>query len=163
MKELTWQLVKGKGFSSWGIGYWGAGWYSHIDVLTPLGKLRGARSDVIKGIKAGYEDRPFDYETWRTQTQYTIMVTDAQWTAYWAFSDAQLGKPYDSRGLVETFVLGRNWRDDNAWWCSEEVAVNMEKAGIIPELPSYITSVEPGDCAFMFMGLGAKVKDITGA
>ncbi len=160
MKELTWQLVRGKGPSSWLIGFQGSGYYSHIDVLTPAGMLRGARSDWIGNVPPGYDDRPYGYEQWRTQTQYTVTVTDAQWAAYWAFSDAQLGKPYDKRGLVESFVLGRNWRDDDAWWCSEEVAVNMEKALIIPPLPSYIINVEPGDCAFLFMGLAAKVNDI---
>ena len=160
MKQITFQLVRGKGWSSALIGYFGAGFYSHIDVLTPKGELRGARSDWHGNIPPGYEDRPYDYEKWAAQTQYTIDVSDDQWTAYWGYSAAQLGKPYDKRGLVDSFVFGRNWRDDNAWWCSEEVAVNLEKAWIIPPLPKYMMSVEPGDCVFTLMGLQARVKDI---
>jgi hypothetical protein len=160
LKQITFQLVRGLGWTSCVIGYWGAGYYSHIDVITPDGKLRGARSDVLQGISPGYQDRPYNYEKWVTQTQYTIGVSDEQYDAYWVYSKAQLGKPYDKRGLIATFILGRDWRDDNQWWCSEEVAMNLQVAKIIPTIPPEITSVEPGDCAFMFSGLQASRKEI---
>jgi len=159
MKEITFQLVKGKGFSSRVIEYFGAGFYSHIDVLTPGGLLRGARSDTILGVPPGYMDRPYNYEKWDAQTQYTVVVTDAQYTAYWAYSDKQLGKPYDKRGLISTFVLGQSWRDDGQWWCSEEVAMNLEQAKIV-QIPPEVTAVEPGDCAFLFAGLGARRTEV---
>jgi hypothetical protein len=152
---LTFQLVRGKGFSSRLIGWFGSGFYSHIDVITPAGELRGARSDVIKGIPAGCQDRPQDYETWARQTRYTIDVTRSQWLRYWEFSDAQLGKPYDSRGLIESFVLGRQWRDDDSWWCSEWIGANLEYPRIV-KIPPEVKSVEPGDCAFIFAGLRAR-------
>lgn len=161
MKDITFQLVRGKGWSSAIIGYFGAGYYSHIDVISPLGYLRGARSDVIKGIAPGYRDRPQHYEQWAKATQYTISVSDDQYDAYWRFSDKQLGKPYDSRGLVDAFILGREWRDDESWWCSEEVAANLEAAFII-KLPDEVRSVEPGDCAFIFAGLQAKYQEMPG-
>ena len=159
MKTLTWQLVRGLGRSSRLIGFFGAGFYSHIDVLTPTGMLRGARSDWIGKVPPGYQDRPYDYEHWAAQTQYTIEVTDEQSDRYWFFSDNQLYKPYDSRGLIDTFVFGRDWRDDGSWWCSEEVAMNGEFAGIWT-VDKHMRSVEPGDCAFLFMGKGAVVKEI---
>lgn len=157
--KLVWQLVRGTGISSRLIGWFGSGYYSHIDVETPSGYLRGARSDVIKGIPSGYRDRPQNYETWATQTRYSLEVTTPQYERYWQFSNAQLGKPYDKRGLIDAFLLGRNWRDDGQWWCSEEVAANLEAAGLVT-IPPEVRSVEPGDCAFLFAGLGCEREEI---
>jgi len=159
MKQLTWQLVRGLGRSSRLIGFWGLGFYSHIDVLTPTGMLRGARSDWIKGIPPGYMDRPYDYERWEAQTQFTLEVSEDQYDKYWRYSDKQLYKPYDFRGLIKTFVFGRNWRDDDSWWCSEEVAMNGEVAGIWT-LPEHVKNVEPGHCAFLLAGKSAVIKEI---
>ena len=159
MKEITWQLVRGREFSSRLIGWFGAGFYSHIDVITPAGDLRGARSDVIQGIPAGYEDRPQNYEQWAAATRYTLSVPDWKYHLYWEFSDAQLHKPYDSRGLIKAFVFGRRWRDDDSWWCSEEVAANGEYARLW-NIPPEVKSVEPGDCAFLFVAAGAKREEM---
>jgi hypothetical protein len=154
MKTITWQTVRGKGISSRAIGWFGGGFYSHIDVITPIYALRGARSDKILGIPPGYRDRPQNYEKWAACTRWTVEVTDEQYAAYWMYSQLQLGKPYDSRGLVETFVFGRDWREDNSWWCSEEVAMNGEQAKLWT-ISKEMDSVEPGDCCFLFMGMNA--------
>lgn len=159
LKDLTFQLVRGLSWTSRVIGYFGAGYYSHIDVLTPRGHLRGSRSDWIKGIKPGYQDRPQRYEKWAKCTRYTIKVTPEQYAAYWAFSDKQLGKPYDSRGLIDAFIFGRDYRDDGSWFCSEEAAMNLEAAGIII-VPPEVKSVDPGDCAFIFAGLRAHRQEM---
>jgi hypothetical protein len=74
--------------------------------------------------------------------------------------DQQVGKPYDKRGLIDTFVIGREWRDDGSWWCSELVAAALEKAAFIPTLPLQIKAVSPGDVAFILAGLGAKVLEL---
>ena len=154
MKELTFQLVRGRSWTSKIIGYFGAGYYSHIDVLTPTGLLRGSRSDEIMGIPPGYMDRPQNYEKWERQTRYILNIDAIQYEKYWQFSDKQLGKPYDRRGLLNTFVFGRDWREDDSWWCSEEVARNGEYAGLW-EIPPEVNNVDPGDCAFLFAGKGA--------
>jgi hypothetical protein len=158
--EITFQLVRGLTATSRVIGYFGAGFYSHIDVITPKGMLRGARSDVIMGIPAGCQDRPQDYEKWATQTRYTLDLTPDQWGKYWEFSDRQIGKPYDKRGLVSAFVFGRDWRDDSMWWCSEWTAMNVEYTGFWT-IPPEITSVEPGDMAFLLTGAGARREEIS--
>lgn len=154
MKQITFQLVRGAGISSRLIGWFGAGYYSHIDTETPAGLLRGARSDVIEGIAPGVRDRPQAYEKWLRQTRFTITVTDNQYERFWQFSDAQVGKPYDSRGLLDTFLFGRDWREDGQWWCSELVAACLE-AGVIIEIAPEKKSVEPGDCVDIFEGLQA--------
>ena len=152
---ITWQLVRGAGWQSATIGWFGGDYYSHIDVVTPEGLLRGARSDWIKGIAPGYRDRPQGYEWWVRQTRFTLRVTPMQWKKYWEWSDAHLGCPYDERGLLLAFVFGfkHKLRDNRGkkWvgWCSQEVALNGEHAGLW-ELPPAITNVNPGDLAFTF-------------
>jgi len=55
---ITWQLVRGV-FVWWRldtwtsalIGWFGAGYYSHIDVVTPDGLLRGARSASAESLE----------------------------------------------------------------------------------------------------------------
>jgi hypothetical protein len=158
MKTLTWQTVRGVGWTSRLIGWFGGGYYSHIDVVTEAGMLRGARSDWHGWIPPGYEDRPIGYESWERQTQWTIEVSDEEHAAYWKYSNAQLHKPYDKRGLVDTFVRGRDWRDNDKWWCSEEVAWNGEVAGLW-EIPQHVLSVEPGDCVFLFIGRRARRQE----
>lgn len=158
MKEITFQLVRGTGLVSRAIGYFGAGFYSHIDTVTPLGLLRGARSDVIHEIPAGVEDRPQNYERWAHVTRYTILATEPQYDQFWRFSDAQMGKPYDVRGLVDSFILGREWRENDSWWCSELVGACGEAAGLW-QVPPEVRAIDPGDCVFLLAGLGANRKE----
>jgi uncharacterized protein YycO len=159
VKEITWRLQRGLSLTSTLIGWFGRGYYSHIDVVTPTGKLRGSRSDIIAGVAPGYRDRPYPYEEAARATLFTVTVADDQHAKYWDFSDRQLGVPYDTHGLFDTYILGRDWRDDGQWWCSEEVAANLEYAGIIDQLPDNLKSVSPGDCARILEGLRAKVRE----
>jgi hypothetical protein len=160
--SISWSLVLGMAWASRFIAYWGSGGFSHIDVITPAGMYRGSRSDVIKGVPPGYEDRPAHYETWARQTIYTLPVTAEQYRLYWEFSERQLHKPYASRGLMRSFGLNQHgktdWRSQQAWWCSQEVMANCEYAGIGAPLARYVNSVEPGDCAMFFSGAGASHK-----
>jgi uncharacterized protein YycO len=158
-KTITFQLVRGLAWTSSVIGYFGAGYYSHIDTLTNHGMLRGARADEILGRAAGVEDRPMRYEKWKKCTQYSISVTNGQYDRFWNFSDKQVGKPYDKHGLVSSFVFGRQWREDDSWWCSELVASCLEHAGIV-RIPPEVRSVTPGDCAFLFAGMMAHRREI---
>ena len=163
--ELTHRMYRGPGLISRVIGYFGAGYYSHIDVRTPQGYYRGAFENerTVRGIwyPPGYEDRPEAYYGPALRvTDYTIDVSVGQWEEYWRASNAKLHKPYDYRGLWETFVEGRQWRDNDSWWCSEAVADNLEQGYIITDLPSVMKAVEPGDCVFMFCARGARIEEI---
>lgn len=164
MKSITWQLVKGYGFGSKVIAFFGAGGYSHIDVESPAGYLRGARSDKIGHVLPGYRDRPQNYETWAKVTRYTLDVADEQYAKYWQFSDAHLGDPYDERGLFMAFLFGHKHklRDPrNKWvgWCSQEVARNGEFSGLWV-IPPQKTNIEPGDCAMLLTGAWARREDV---
>lgn len=159
LTSITAQLVRGKGRSSRLIGWFGAGYYSHIDVVTPTGLLRGARSDRVGGKTEGVEDRPQNYEKWDRCTRFTFRVTPLQYHRFWAYSDMQIGKPYDSHGLIDTFLFGRNWRDDSMWWCSELFAMTCEVASIWT-LPSTARSVTPGDCVDLLVGRNSVIEEM---
>ena len=153
---MQWSLVTGRGASSTLIGWFGGGGYSHIDVVTPKGLLRGARSDVIGGApKEGYYDRYPDYDDWVRQDIYTLSTTPEQERKYWEFSDQQLGKPYDKRGILGFATGNRDWHNPNQWFCSEEVAANAQFAGIFPDFFENCWRVDPGDVAFVLCALGA--------
>ncbi len=160
---MQWQLVEGRGISSKAIAWFGGGAYSHIDVITPDHKLRGARSDWWGSIPPGYQDRPMGYldGTLTKRTTFTLAVSPTMEENYWRFSNAQMGKPYDSRGIWG-FVFGkRDWRAVDSWFCSEEVAANLEIAGICPNLFEGANRVDPGDCAFILCALDASYVTLT--
>ena len=158
---MRWQFVRGRGLISSLIS-WYDGIYSHVDVITPQGKLRGALSTTIGGVAPGYRDRPADYgiHNWCVRTVFTLPVTEKQEKKYWEFSNRQLGKPYDSRGIAG-FVFGkRNWREPDSWFCSEEVQANCEYADISPPMYENANRVDPGDLAFILCALGASYVDL---
>jgi hypothetical protein len=158
-RTITAQLVRGKGILSAGIGWFGAGYYSHIDVITPAGLLRGARSDSVGGRMPGVWDRPQAYEKWTRCTRFTFDVTPIQYQLFWDFSSRQLKKPYDTHGLIDTFIFGRRWRDDDAWWCSELFAMCGEVAKRW-KFPDEKKSITPGDCVDLLTGLGALIEEM---
>ncbi len=152
---MQWQLSLGRGLTSSLISWFGGGGYSHVDVITPKGLLRGARSDRIGHKPAGYWDRPLSYDDWVKITVFDLSCTPTQEKRYWEFSNAQMRKPYDSRGILG-FVFGkRDWREDDSWFCSEEVCANAEYAEIFPTMYEHANRVDPGDIAFILCALGA--------
>jgi len=45
-----------------------------------------------------------------------------------AYLIAQLGKPYDTFGVLG-LGFNRNWQDDRKWWCSEYTAMAALQGG----------------------------------
>lgn len=131
----------------------GSGGYTHIDVIRRDGQHRGAYRAPIQGIPSGYYDRPANYlegAIYRA-TLFTLDVTVTQEKKYWAFSDFQLRRPYDSRGF---FNSSRNWRNDNAWFPSEQVYANGVAAGLWPDWKE-AARVDLSDIAFTLISSGA--------
>jgi hypothetical protein len=148
---MRFRLQQGRGFNSSLIGWFGGGGYSHIDVYTPEGYLRGARSDTWGSVKPGYWDRPDNYDTNIIKyTIFTIPVTEAQEKLYWEFSNQCLGKPYDKRGILGFATGKRDWHDPNSWFCSEQVQANCQYATILKPIYEDAWKVDPGDNAFQF-------------
>jgi hypothetical protein len=105
------------------------GAWSHVDVLMPDGTRLGARDDVRAGVPAGVQIRPAGYAGFSRELAVPIAATHAQQAEFYDFLSAQLGKPYDETGLVSNFILGRDWREPDSWWCSELAGAALEPDG----------------------------------
>lgn len=112
--------------------------FSHVDFVLPDGNLLGASdqgptSPCIAGNPRGVAIRPPDYQEFGLRRQM-ILATDTA-DAVVAKAMTQLGKPFDSSGmwgfLEDQFVhdVPRDWRNPDAWWCSEHKAWSLEGGG----------------------------------
>lgn len=147
--SLQFQLVAGAGISSRAIGYFGGGFYSHVDIVWPDGRLFGARSDVIKvnGLTypAGAQFRPQNYEVWRARTRIDIPCTFMQRNRALEWALHQEGKPYDKRAILG-FASGRDWRTEGEWFCSEMASRYIE-VGFRFKLALTDSKINPGTFA----------------
>ncbi len=111
--------------------WWTGCQYSHVEVCLPEGYL-GARpfAEHIDGkhIPAGVQIRPFNYLTPKKQAFATIELGSFVDDIVLKVFREQIGKPYDYAAIL-AFPLDRNWRETNAFICSELVAYAFEQAG----------------------------------
>jgi uncharacterized protein YycO len=122
---------------SWAIRRYSHSEFSHVDLVLPNGQLLGAR------LEGGVRIREAGYAAW-SKTLVVTLETERAGAVYDA-AFTQLGKPYD-RWAIAAFALGRDWRDDGAWYCSELIAWALEQAGFFPRplwLP--VAKITPGD------------------
>jgi hypothetical protein len=118
------QFVLGHGLSSRAIAWFSAGHFSHVDAVMRDGSLIGARSDWIEpldgtaAIPPGVQRRPANYEHWKERVVMTLPCDELQEQSFIAFNLSQIGKPYDSTAIWG-FVAGRDWRQQDSWFCSE--------------------------------------------
>ncbi len=114
--------------------------FSHAGAMLPDGRELGAReSPVPKGVQM----RAPDYAIFSLVKTVIVPTTEEQSETYYAFLNAQLGKPYDWKSIVG-FVIDRNWRDTDAWFCSELVAAALENAKIL-NIVSQANRITPND------------------
>ena len=147
------QFVRGSGLSSAAIAWFSQGTFSHVDAVLPDGTLLGARSDVCGGQPPGVRVRPHGYEVWTQRVVFSIPASDAQAEAWEAFLRSQVGKPYDKIAILG-FALGRDWRDDGAWICSELGAAALEATGIVPQLYLAAAKITPEALALVCSAIG---------
>lgn len=151
--------VAASAWSSKQIEWFGAGGFSHVDIVVPnwycdlhglkRGSLLGARSDAVGGQKPGVKIRPPDYETWPKRLVLRVPCAPDQALKAFTWAATQLDAPYDSFGLVSSFIFGRNWREEGSWWCSELAVRMLEKGAVIYELPVPYWKITPGDSALV--------------
>lgn len=126
------QFIRGDDVGSNIIAYFGHGAnFSHVDTVVREGLL-GARSDSVGGAPPGVQIRDPNYvrgarAILRLELECSPEITQR----YLDFVYAQIGKPYDVEG-IEAFVLGRDWHDPDAWFCSEMVGAGGEHSGYFP-------------------------------
>ena len=133
------------GLSSDAIELFGGGVYSHVDIVWPDGRLFGARSDVIGNVPAGVQFRPANYMSSPLLTPISIPCTPGEALKGLTWAKSQEGLPYDKLAIL-AFGIGRNWRTENAWFCSELVSRMLEIA-LDFTLPLLVNKITPGTCA----------------
>ena len=131
------------------IEWFGHGPFSHVEGVLPDGRLLGARSDSVGGAPPGVQIRDPAYvqglKTLRVDLACSDLVTGRAYD--WALS--QVGKPYDSTAIAG-FVVGRDWQQDDAWYCSEYWASSLEKCGFFPYKPAApANKIDPNDLLLM--------------
>jgi hypothetical protein len=126
------------------IAWAGAGEFSHVDAVLPDGQLFGARTDCNPGVQA----RPFGYAPAAIACVYDIPCSPEQREAFYKFLWSQHGKSYDRLAIV-AFIVNRNWRSPDKWFCSELIAAALEHAGIIAVLSGAVNKVAPSPLAVL--------------
>jgi hypothetical protein len=121
------------------IKHFSRGWCSHVDAVLDSGELLGARLD------GGVKIRPADYEKFSRRRRVLLPAPVEVTEAFYGFLRDQLGKPYDMAAIAG-FVFDRDWRDDDAWFCSEVDARGLEVCKWLPNpLASMPSGITPRD------------------
>lgn len=155
------QFVQGRALSSSAISWFSSGHFSHVDIVLPDGRLLGARSDNADGIK-GVAIRRADYEVWNKRVVFTLNVSQSQAALAYSFATAQIGKPYDHTAIL-AFMVDRDWRSPDSWFCSELVMATLENAGILGPLYLAANKITPVAAALTVSALkGTTWDDLTG-
>jgi hypothetical protein len=153
MGAIVMQFAGNGDFGSRLIEWFDHGQFSHVDSVLPVtGELLGARDDVQMGVPKGVQIRPAQYVKGDSLQRISIPCTDAQQNAYYDFLNAQLGKPYDETAIA-AFVVGRDWRAPDSWFCSELAAAALEASGLVPRLIAPINKIAPDDLLLVVSAL----------
>ena len=113
-----------KSWQSWLIRTFENGfWASHVSAELPDGRIISAQLD------GGVLIRPADSEDICTRIERVeLPATEAQTKAFHKFLLDQRGARYDWRAIV-AFAFVRDWRNPNAWFCSELILAALIECG----------------------------------
>ena len=128
MSAIVLQFVGASGASSELIEWFSQGVVSHVDAVLPNGWLVGARDDEVGGKPSGVQVRPPGYATWSRIVRVTLAASDFMVKSFYDLVLGEVGKPYDETAIA-TFAAGREWRDADAWFCSELQGAMLERCG----------------------------------
>lgn len=145
------------------ISWFSQGIFSHVDCLLPEHpglplEALGSRSDKVGGKPSGVEIRPADYAKFAVSLTLGLNVTEDQYKKFTTWLFDQLHKPYDHRGIWG-IALGRDWREDGSWYCSELIAAGLEEAGIIPRLITPTNRINPDRLATVISAIGGWIVE----
>ena len=149
MGQIVLQFVGAADLGGSLINWFDHGPFAHVDSVMPDGLLLGARSDVWANCPAGVQLRPHDYMPFKNPCRAVLDTDDSIADAYYSFLMDQIGKPYDMTGIVG-FAVGRDWRNENAWFCSELAAAGLEECGFLKhQLIQPANKIAPDDLALL--------------
>lgn len=121
---------------SWGIRMFTWSDFSHVELVLPEGYL-GADEDGVK-------IRPFNYCKPSRCVIGTVGCSADVSQKVIEFAKSQIGKPYDYTSIIG-FIMHRDWRERDSWFCSELVAASFEE-GDYPLLDTeHMNRITPQD------------------
>jgi hypothetical protein len=129
MGSVSLQFSSCNDASSLAIRLYDHGLWSHVDAVLNDGNLLGSRDDQVGGKPSGVQIRPDGYIKFATTKRVIIPCADAQEDAFYAFLTGQIDKPYDETAIL-AFIVGRNWRAEDSWFCSELVGSALEQSTV---------------------------------
>lgn len=154
MKTITFQFVRGESLVSHLIEWKGDSEISHVNVVTPEGKLLGAL--IADGVKV----RDLNYAKLELQILVIVPVTDAQYEEFWASVNSRLGEQYDKAGIVG-IATGENISGPGTMFCSELQAKAIQDAQII-WIAKDASKIDPETLRLLVTAIpGAKEERIT--
>lgn len=154
MKSITFQFVRGESLVSHLIEWKGDSEISHVNVVTPEGKLLGAL--MADGVKV----RDFNYAKFALQILVIVPVTDTQYEKFWASVSSRLGEQYDKAGIVG-IATGENISGPGTMFCSELQAKAIQDAQII-WIAKDASKIDPETLRLLVTAIpGAKEERIT--
>lgn len=145
-----------RGWTSWWIGYWGGGYWSHVDIIDPQGQWWGARSDAVGGQPPGFWPRPATYETdVKDLLILRLSVTPVQLSSFWDAAESIKGDPYNTSGILG-FALDNGLSQEGAYFCSQASAMLKVTSHMMGPLHQRLSKVTPGDDAIIVAALGGQ-------
>lgn len=114
--------------------------FSHVDLVLEDGTLLGAsdspKAPYLQGNPRGVAIRPYDYQPFAIRRIARLQASPEVEENFLAVVKSQLGEPFDNTAMHAVFSsrpnTGRDWRDAEAWFCSELVAWALEVSGFFP-------------------------------
>lgn len=158
----------------------GAGHWSHMASILADGTILDARDNAMtiagKGYPAGVQLRPAGYLDSYPRWAIFEAPTAAHYAAWEAAGRSQVGKPYDSAGIVDfaesVFTGGygdRNYdaaqpAQNKAWFCDELAAWMAMLAGDVPWPPSAFPLYDqtPSSALNLFIGAAWRMTSSKG-
>jgi len=124
------------------------GWCSHVEAVLADGSLLGAH------FNGGVAIRPAGYDKDTLKRELFVELPGSQFHVgmFYEFLHEQVGKPYDTTGVVG-LAVGRDWREQDSWFCSELIAAALEECSYVHRLSSVSNHISPRDLLLVLSGI----------
>jgi hypothetical protein len=143
LDRVVWQFSTSHDIFGFVVRYGTRSKWSHVDAVLPNGSLLGAR------FRDGVQIRPSDYIKFPTSMRVCVETPYAD--KFYEVLLTQIGKPYDWRAIAAFAFGDRDWRDPDAWFCSELQIWAMEQAGFFHNKPPITADrLSPRDQLLLF-------------
>jgi hypothetical protein len=139
--------------ASYFIRYWSYGFKaSHVEAITPDDRFYiGSR--YPDGVMRRMIPDHMPWESW-----IDLPCTQEQQDNFFEWAYSTLGTPYDMPDLLANFMAERDWHDTTKAWCSEWVAIGLQKVNLLPPLATRVWHVTPRDLALAISATGIPIN-----